>query len=276
MREYKMVCSDIDGTLLSSEYALSSENLAAMEQLMAQEIWFVPSTGRTFSEVPEKIRTHPFIRYYIYSNGAVVFDKLANRYHRTCICNAVSQQILEILNRYETHISVRHNGDCCVDAAYANKEAFDYYNVCEAHQVVVNAFSVLRENFREYCQHADEVEVISVFFHRYDDLLEARRKLEDLGGLRVVGVSEYNLEIMNAQAGKGNALLWLAQQLGIDRKNTISVGDTDNDQSIIEAAGLGLAVSNACERLKTVADEVICSNDEHAIAYILSHYFMAE
>lgn len=272
MREYKMVCSDIDGTLLSSEYALSSENLAAMEQLMARGIWFVPSTGRTFSEVPEEIRNHPSIRYYIYSNGAVVFDKVAERYHRTGISNAVSQQILEILNGFETHISIRHNGECSVDAVYANEEAFDYYNVCEAHQVVVNAFSVLREDFAEYCRKADDVEVISVFFRYYEDLLQTKRKLEALGGLRIVGVSEYNLEIMNANAGKGNALRWLAEALGLQWEDTIAVGDTGNDQSMIQAAGLGLAVANACEPLKAEADAVICSNDEHAIAYIAANF----
>lgn len=272
MRNYKMVCSDIDGTLLNSAYMLSDENLQAMAQLMGKGIWFVPSTGRTFSEVPEEIRNHPSIRYYIYSNGAVVFDKQKKEYHRTGISNAVSQQILEILNRYETHISVRHNGECSVDAAYANEAAFDYYNVCEAHRVVVNAFSVLREDFGEYCRQADDVEVISVFFRHYEDLLETKKKLEALGGLRVVGVSEYNLEIMNASAGKGNALRWLANELGFRWEDTIAVGDTDNDQSMIQAAGLGLAVANACEPLKAAADVVICSNDEHAIAYIAANF----
>ena len=118
------------------------------------------------------------------------------------------------------------------------------------------------------------IPAFAVFFRKFEDLVESKRKIEALGGLRVVGVSEYNLEIMNSDAGKGNALLWLAQQLGIDRADTISVGDTDNDQSMIEAAGLGLAVANACQPLKAVADAVICSNDEHAIAYILSHYIV--
>ena len=45
-----------------------------------------------------------------------------------------------------------------------------------------------------------------------------------------------------------------------------------NDNSIIETAGLGLAVSNACESLKAAADEIICSNEEHALAYVAAHY----
>ena len=273
MGNYKMVCSDIDGTLLNSDYQFSKENLLAIEKLVQQGGWFVPSTGRTFSEVPDEIKLHPGIRYYIYSNGAAVLDRQTGKCHQTCISNGVSRQILDILYGCESHITVRHNGECYVDAAYANEDAFDYYNVCQAHRVVVNAFSVFRDDFREFSYQADEVEVISVFFRRYEDLLESKRQIEALDGLRVVGVSEYNLEIMNANAGKGNALRWLAEQLEIDWHQTIAVGDTDNDQSMIEAAGLGLAVANACDGLKAAADAVICSNDEHAIDYILSHYF---
>lgn len=42
---------------------------------------------------------------------------------------------------------------------------------------------------------------------------------------------------------------------------------------MIKAAGLGLAVSNSCESLKKAADEIICSNEEHVIDYVLNHYF---
>ena len=64
----------------------------------------------------------------------------------------------------------------------------------------------------------------------------------------------------------------LADMLGVDIADTISIGDSDNDESMILAAGLGLAVSNAWDSLKAVANGVICSNDEHAVAYVLAHY----
>ena len=65
----------------------------------------------------------------------------------------------------------------------------------------------------------------------------------------------------------------LADMLGIDRAATIGVGDNDNDISLIEAAGLGLAVSNSSENLKKLADKIICSNEEGAIDYIDKNYF---
>jgi len=273
VKKYQIVCSDLDGTLLNTETKVSMENLHAVAELAGRGVFFVPSTGRSFSEVPAELRNNPAIRYFICSNGAMVLDVQTGRKHLTGMSRQLSQKIQAILRRYETHLTLRHDGKCYVDAAFATTEAFDYYNVCEAHRVVVNDFAVWHEDFAAFCEKVDDVEVISVFFREHKELLAARKEIESLCELRIVGVSDYNLEIMNAKAGKGNALLWLSEELGIKREDTISVGDSDNDSSIVKAAGLGLAVSNACQSLKDLADEIICSNDEHAIQYIVRKYF---
>lgn len=272
MSNYKIVCSDLDGTLLDNSGKISRENLLAIEELANRGVVFAPSTGRTFSELPAKIKENPAIRYYIYSNGAVVYDRQTGHSYRTCMAHQRVQDILQIVGEYKAHITVRQDGNCYVDAACSDETDFEYYNVCQAHRDVVNAYSVYREDFKAFCAEADEVEVISVFFREYGELTACRDRLLALGGLRIVGVSEYNLEIMNDAAGKGNALRTLADLLRVPIADTISIGDSDNDNSIIAAAGLGLAVSNACPELKQNADVIICSNEEHAVAYVLNHY----
>ena len=64
----------------------------------------------------------------------------------------------------------------------------------------------------------------------------------------------------------------LADMLGVGRDQTIAVGDTTNDTSIVKAAALGLATGNAMEALKEIADQVICTNEEHSARYVLEHY----
>ena len=75
-----------------------------------------------------------------------------------------------------------------------------------------------------------------------------------------------------SSAGKGNALLLLAELLGVDRNATIAVGDSTNDCTMVETAGLGLAMDNAVPKLKAVADAVVCNNRDHVVKYILEHY----
>ena len=64
----------------------------------------------------------------------------------------------------------------------------------------------------------------------------------------------------------------LADILGVDRAQTIAVGDSTNDMTMIKAAGLGLAMQNAVDELKQNADEVICDNNSNAIDYIVERY----
>ncbi|MBO5452570.1 MAG: Cof-type HAD-IIB family hydrolase [Clostridia bacterium] len=273
MNTYKIVASDLDGTLLNSNSKISEINLDAIKQLSECGAFFVPSTGRTFSEIPQELRDNPDVRYVIHSNGAVVYDKQTGNKILNCIPNNICKEILDTLSKYETHITFRLDGKCFVDAQFQNEEAFKYYNVCKEHIDVVRNYAVHLENFKDFSYKADNVEVFSAFFHSYEEKLECRKQFEKNSNLRVVEATEYNLEVVNTKAGKGNALYALADLLGIDYSDTISAGDSNNDLTITQAAGLGLAVSNACDSLKEVADEIICSNDEHIVSYILNHYF---
>ena len=273
MKSYKIVASDLDGTLLDNRAEISHENLEAIKELLKRDVFFVPSTGRTFSEIPEALRNNPDIRYVIYSNGAVVFDKQTGKRILNCIPKRICREILDVLNTYETHITFRYDGQCFVDATLQSEEDFEYYNIIEAHRVVVRNYAVYMDDFKKISYSRDNVEVFSVFFHNLDDKIACKNYFTQMGSLRVVEASEYNLEIININAGKGNALHSLADMLGVSYSDTISIGDSDNDSSIIQAAGLGLAVSNACSSLKELANEIICSNEEHVIRYVLSHYF---
>lgn len=274
MDKYKIVASDLDGTLLNNSSQVSRENLDAINTLAQLGAWFVPSSGRTLAEIPVAIRDNPAIRYIIHSNGAVVLDKQTGHRILTCIPNSLGREILNILSDYEVHLTIRHNGRCLVDRAFQNEEAYAYYNVFAAHIDCVENYAVHLDDFSDYTCNADQVEVFSAFFHSNEERLACRARLEQTKALRIVEACEYNLEIMNINAGKGNALYALADLLGVDRQATISIGDSDNDNSITQAAGLGLAVSNACDSLKKVADQIICSNEQHAIAYVLQNYFL--
>lgn len=273
MSEYKIVASDLDGTLLNSSSEISEENIKAINTLIDNGVCFVPCTGRTYSEIPLEIKNISGIRYFIHSNGSVVYDRVSDERILNCLSNSDCRKILDIVKKYETHITFRKDGECYVDSRYQDKKSQDYYNVCEEHRVVVRNFSVFLDDFENISYNADNVEAFAVFFKNLSDKFECKKLLETNENLRIVEVSEYNLEIVNADAGKGNALYALADKLGVEHNATISLGDSDNDRSITQAAGLGLAVSNACDALKAVADKIICSNDEHAMKYVVENFF---
>ena len=97
-------------------------------------------------------------------------------------------------------------------------------------------------------------------------LLDAHPRYADFDYIR----SEHSLyEILPKGISKGAVLPRLAEHLGLDMKRTVAVGDYNNDISMLKAAGVGIAVSNATEEAKAAADLVTVSNEEHAIAKII-------
>ena len=68
---------------------------------------------------------------------------------------------------------------------------------------------------------------------------------------------------------KASAMNKIVELFKLDPKKTIAIGDYDNDIAMLESAGVGVAVSNACENLKNAADYITVSNDEHAIKKVI-------
>ena len=273
MNNYKIVATDLDGTLLNNQSDISCENIEAISELFKKGAYVVPASGRSFSEMPEKLKNHPDIRYFICSNGASVYDKMNDDKKTFFIKKTALKEIFDVLKSCEVHISVRYDGKLLVESGIQTEENFKYYNLCEPHCVVVRNFSKQIENLEDYCLSNDDTEVVSIFFKNADDKIKCGEILEKNEDLLITSVDEFNLEIFDKEAGKGNALLCLADMVGADRMQTISIGDSDNDMSMIQKAGLGLATSNACDSLKQEADEIICSNEENVICFVASHYF---
>ena len=273
MNHYKIVASDLDGTLLNSKSAISDENNKAIETLYNMGVNFVPCTGRSYSELPDELKQNPNIRYYILSNGAMVYDKITNDKILTCISKQLLKNIINIINDYDVHIVFRMNGKLLADAAQCDDASYDFYNVCTDHRHVVSNYATFPDNFADALKNGDNIEEVSVFFRNVEKLPECQKRLLKYEELNIVHGFVNNLEIFSKFAGKGNAILKLADKLGIEHSDTISMGDSENDISAIKLAGLGLAVKNACDGLKQAADKIICSNDEHAVEYVLKNFF---
>ena len=272
MKKYKIIACDLDGTLLNSKSQISDENLEAIENLADKGVFFVPASGRTISEIPKELINNEKVRYVIASNGAVVFDKKTNNKILQCISKEKLLKIYDYLVEYGAYISFRYDGRVFAVENQQSDEALNYLNVCGPHRECMKN-AILKEDMRKFLSQIDYVEVFAVFFHTDEDKENCKEKILALGDLKIVDAWDYNIEIFNIKTGKGEALESLAQSIGVDIADTIAVGDSENDATMIEKAGLGLAMANGKEHIKSIANEVICDNDSHAIDYILKEYF---
>lgn len=76
-------------------------------------------------------------------------------------------------------------------------------------------------------------------------------------------------EILHKDASKGNAVELLAGHLGIRREEVVCIGDNENDLTMIEYAGCGVAMGNAVPKVKAIADFETRTNNEHGVAYAI-------
>ena len=276
MPNYKILSCDLDGTLFSGGATVSPENDRAMRALAARGVIFVINTGRTYTEVPEELKNHPAVSYIICSNGAAIYDKKNATRTALCMSKETSNKVLDILLDYDVSLSFRQEGVCYVNATAHNDEDYIAHRANAEWRYFFYLNSVPRHDFFSFFRHADEVEMTCAFFTDDRELNSAAARLSRLDGVQLASTSPANLEIFSAKAGKGTALLRLAESLGISAEDTIAVGDTTNDSDMILKAGLGLAMGNAFPELKAQAAATICRNTEHAVEYILKHYFSNE
>jgi len=270
---YQIVASDLDGTLLNSAGLISPENLTAIHALTELGAHFVPASGRGYSEMPQQIHNCPDIRYIIHSNGASILDRKTGERILCCLTRQESIDILDVLDDYDVHITLRQGGECYIDAHEQGPEKYAYYHVGKAHARITFDHGIHAENFHEFSRTLDNVELFAVHFHDNNERIACRDRLRATGRFLVAEANAHNLEISALGASKGSALLRLADHLGIPHTATIGMGDSDNDTAMIKAAALGLVMENAPDSLKEIADRVICNNDEHAVEYVLREYF---
>jgi Cof subfamily protein (haloacid dehalogenase superfamily) len=82
------------------------------------------------------------------------------------------------------------------------------------------------------------------------------------------------LEILHPDAGKGRALATLAAHLGVPSDRIMAIGDQENDLVMLEFAGVGVAMGNAIDTVKAVANHVTTSNNEDGVAVAIERYVL--
>ena len=270
MQNYKLIVSDLDGTLLDSDMTLSKKNCDAIERLSEMGIKFVPSSGRTLYQIPSYIRENPSFRYIIYSNGTAIHDK---RLGRDIASNYISQSAanaaLDILSEYDVFIVTHSDGYAVADVKTTEGD-YAYYQMNDYYKAIFKKANQA-DDIRLFTRKSTTVESIVIFFHSDDELAECYERFKKIDGITITSSIVHNLELCSDKAGKGAALATLAGLLEIPKEEIIAIGDNTNDTSMFTEAGLALCVSNGRDDAKALADRVICSNNEAVADYILSN-----
>ena len=233
----RLVALDLDGTLLNHQAQVTSRTRQAIADAVAHGVIVLPATGRPLSNLPPVVAQLNGIRYAITSNGAAVWDLGADPmkaiYSR--YCNAAEHETAEPVALISRPMPVE-----------LAREAFALY------QEYPGAMSVFCDG-RTYRD--------TVAMERF--ALRNARRVYALEGAEVVQGAPDNIEVTAKGVDKGEALLALADLLGIPREATVAVGDSENDRAMLEKAGVAAVMANGMPHIQALADLVSENDCDH-------------
>lgn len=267
---YKLIALDMDGTLLREDGSISERTKSAIQQARQKGVKVVLASGRPIEGLER----------YLTELGLTTNDDYALSYNGALIKN----------------VGTREN---ICSQLISGKDLHDVYALSQHVGVNTHAFSaemgLISPKLSHYTEHERDINGIPLTLIDFNELSEDHPIIKVMlvdepeilsPGVEQLPVDYYDrftvvrsapffLEILNKNSNKGNGVAMLADYLGIKAEEVICVGDAGNDAHMLEYAGLSVAMGNAFDEIKAIADYVTHSNEDDGVAHVIEKFILA-
>ncbi len=257
---YKLIALDIDGTLLNKEKKILPKTKQALIDAQKKGIKVVLSSGRPVPGMlglSKELELEKYGGYLISYNGGVVYDlKNDKEIYSKSINPSDFQQIYDLSIIHNTNILTYKNNKVYaefsddyieIECRINNMEFVEVDNLLAEIDVCVPKFI-----FTESGEYLEKIEPL------------IKSELSDK--FSVTRSEPFFLEVMPEGIHKGSSLSRLAEILSIKQSEVMAFGDSYNDMTMIEYAGMGVAMGNAKPEVIEISDYITLSNDDNGIA----------
>ncbi len=263
--EGMLLACDMDGTLLDSKRKIPEKNLEALERFTEGGGLFSLATGRHPNAIEVYVDQLPFNAPYSLLNGSLIMDKNHRPIHSAGMPECTIEMLESALERFP---------DLCCEIYMKNNILIRNMNlVSKTHMEVLKLKheKVSREELgdtQEWCKInflglPPLMSKVKRFLEPYKDRFSMASSLPTFWEVTAAGVN------------KGAALNWIAEECGIPGDKVCAIGDSYNDEPMLQAAHTSFAPSNSEEGILKIASVKVCSNDESAVAEAISKIEMA-
>lgn len=270
---YKLFFTDLDETLINSEHHVPKINQIAIKKAKEKGVKVIPCTGRSYlmtTEVLKEIGNYNQENEYVVAfNGAMIVEC---KDFKEILFQGLSYEITKEIFDFGIQYDV-----CPLVFTTENIYIFnpDPNEIARKTKQKAN-FKVLENNQFELLKNE---RIAKIIFMKLDNdyLHELASKMTHItdGKVAVSYSSSRYLEFNQMNVSKGQALKWLANYLDVDVKDTIAIGDNENDITMIQEAGVGIAVKCANENIQAIANDVtILDYYEGAVAEAIEKYIL--
>ncbi|MEO1772325.1 Cof-type HAD-IIB family hydrolase [Candidatus Enterococcus ferrettii] len=267
----KLAAIDLDGTLLNHLGEIPKKNQEALQTFNQQGGTIVLATGRSILSVKKVFAQLSIDGYVLASNGAY-------------IAKVEKGETTSVLKRFDipakTINQAFHLAEQIGVTIVASRETQDDRITFDASPVEVDSpyyaqFQLQDSSTEELLKKINDgsLNYFKLAFNDTDvDKLAVLRKMFESAGIPSVYTDIHWLEIMADGVNKGTSLTFLADYLQIDPEEVVAFGDQENDIEMLKVSGVGVAMDNALEPVKAIAQQVTTSNEEAGVAEVLEEY----
>ena len=263
--KYKLVCIDIDGTLLDSNKKLPLENKLAINYAYKNNVKIAIASGRSPMGIKDLIDELGIKAYEICLNGALVKSEdivikkeiiAKNQVNKICdvilkynVCAFFSTEKLNITNK-KLGLNIQDS-------------------VVKQKNYIISSNDAIRSELMKH-----DILKVSIYEPKVELYEEVRKAIEKSDSLSAVSSDINYLDINIKNVNKSSGVKSLAKYIDVELSEVICIGDNENDIDMIKDVGLGVAMANACEELLEVCDYVTTSNDECGVAKVVKDYII--
>lgn len=267
--EKKIFFTDLDGTLLNDKKEITPKTREMLAKITELGHYLVFISGRPMMSVMEARRGLPVSDknlYLIASNGGVIYDAENNKILKE---NRLTLEQADYVLKYCEKSGV-HSHTYTDDAIVSKRQSEEL----TFYQKTIHMPSLITDDI---IGSLDKPPLKCIAISGEKKNLDAVKEgLTDWakGQVQLMFSNDKLLEMIPITSGKGTALKWLSEYLDVDINNTLAAGDMDNDISMLEAAGVGVAMLNGASHVRELADRVTEDDNNHdGLVPILKEFF---
>lgn len=266
---YKLIALDMDGTLLTSEKTISTRTKNAIASARQRGVKVVLASGRPLDGMQDKLNELNIDgdnEFVVYFNGSMVKELGTNKIiHNAIIDGKRTKQV----------------------AALAKNLGAD----CHAFSTELGLITPRLNEYTDIESTINQIPVTVFDFDTLEDdhpiikamIVAAPQQLTELikqipqsmrDSFTIVQSAPFFLEFLSLDSNKGVGVKAIADYLDIAAENVICMGDAENDHHMLEYAGLGVAMENAMEQTKAIADYITASNNDDGVAKVIEEFVL--
>lgn len=273
---YKMIAMDMDGTLLTTDKMVSEYSKDVLQRAADMGVKLVVCTGRIFKSAKIFAKIIGTKAPVVASNGAYIREKDKDEviYSKPLNRDEI-YKVIDISKKYDFCPQVFTSDTIFSEKLIHSAKNYLRWNetLLEKDRINIHItddiYSIIDENLGSILK-------VLVMSDEDDKLLSFRKDLKSYGNFSIVSSFKNNAEIMSEGISKGNAVKILADYFNISKDEVVCFGDGENDASMIKYAGLGIAMDNAIDEIKEIADYITDTNDNDGVAKAIEKFVLKE